>query len=266
MTITMPGRSGTFDSFECALQAMAPTCAHCGCRVIGHGVEGIGRLFCCGHCAESISGPQSCVNALKALKRYSSTQDPWSESFAIARGVPHVDGGPDDTGAPAASTQTSERGVGALASFFTRRDKGRVAGWGSRDKAARLHSGSFESLPWLNRATCNCRIGSPEVATKSLQGVPLLIDLCFCSNHKPPQHGDWRTPTPPQRAAEGIRRQPRVARTTDGPRTRRAQAQQGTHWLHWLLRFALQSWCRIEFFALKSYRFVYRSHPVYSTE
>ncbi len=41
----------TFDSFECATQAIAPVCAHCGCRVIGHGVEAHGRFFCCAHCA-----------------------------------------------------------------------------------------------------------------------------------------------------------------------------------------------------------------------
>jgi hypothetical protein len=50
--ITREGRTGTFDSFECAIHAMAPTCEHCGCRIIGHGVEGGGRIFCCAHCAE----------------------------------------------------------------------------------------------------------------------------------------------------------------------------------------------------------------------
>ena len=40
-----------FDSFECAIHALAPTCAHCGCRVIGHGVEANGTIFCCAHCA-----------------------------------------------------------------------------------------------------------------------------------------------------------------------------------------------------------------------
>ena len=50
--ITMPGGdSHTFDSFECAIHALAPTCEHCGCRVIGHGVEADGRSFCCAHCA-----------------------------------------------------------------------------------------------------------------------------------------------------------------------------------------------------------------------
>ena len=47
------GATHVFDSFECAIQALAPTCAHCGCRVIGHGVEGDGRVFCCANCAKS---------------------------------------------------------------------------------------------------------------------------------------------------------------------------------------------------------------------
>jgi hypothetical protein len=42
----------TFDSFECAIHAIAPTCDHCGCRVIGHGVEAGGNIFCCAHCAQ----------------------------------------------------------------------------------------------------------------------------------------------------------------------------------------------------------------------
>ena len=33
------GARHTFDSFECAIQAMAPICEHCECKVIGHGVE-----------------------------------------------------------------------------------------------------------------------------------------------------------------------------------------------------------------------------------
>jgi hypothetical protein len=45
------GSTHTFDSFECAIHALAPRCAHCGCGVIGHGVEGGGRVFCCAQCA-----------------------------------------------------------------------------------------------------------------------------------------------------------------------------------------------------------------------
>src|SRR4029453_11866319 len=37
----------TFDSFECAIHKLAPLCAHCGCRVIGHGVEAQGVIYCC---------------------------------------------------------------------------------------------------------------------------------------------------------------------------------------------------------------------------
>jgi len=29
----------TFDSFECAIHALAPTCENCGIRIVGHGLE-----------------------------------------------------------------------------------------------------------------------------------------------------------------------------------------------------------------------------------
>lgn len=45
-------RPRVFDSFECAIQALAPRCDHCDCRIIGHGVEARGMMFCCAHCAE----------------------------------------------------------------------------------------------------------------------------------------------------------------------------------------------------------------------
>ena len=51
MEIRLGGKVHTFDSFECAIHRLAPSCAHCDCRVIGHGVEQDGKLFCCDHCA-----------------------------------------------------------------------------------------------------------------------------------------------------------------------------------------------------------------------
>ena len=51
-TVTMGGRTMIFDSFECAIAAMAPVCPHCGVRIVGHGLEKNGRMFCCAHCAE----------------------------------------------------------------------------------------------------------------------------------------------------------------------------------------------------------------------
>jgi len=49
--VVIGGAVHTFDSFECAIAMVAPRCAHCDCRVIGHGVEGGGRIYCCAHCA-----------------------------------------------------------------------------------------------------------------------------------------------------------------------------------------------------------------------
>lgn len=50
-TISTADATGTFDSFECAVDMMAPTCGHCGCRILGHGVESDGTVYCCAHCA-----------------------------------------------------------------------------------------------------------------------------------------------------------------------------------------------------------------------
>ena len=50
---TLGGGVHTFDSFECAIHRLAPACEHCGCRIIGHGVQVEGRFFCCAHCARA---------------------------------------------------------------------------------------------------------------------------------------------------------------------------------------------------------------------
>lgn len=52
--IMMHGRTHTFDCFECAVHELAPTCEHCGCRIIGHGVEAAGSMYCCAHCASTV--------------------------------------------------------------------------------------------------------------------------------------------------------------------------------------------------------------------
>ncbi len=49
--VLMGGRRHVFDSFECAIHAIAPTCAHFGCKIIGHGVETNGQIYCCANCA-----------------------------------------------------------------------------------------------------------------------------------------------------------------------------------------------------------------------
>jgi hypothetical protein len=47
------GEVHVFDAFECAIQTLAPVCGNCGCRVIGHGVEAEGAIFCCASCASA---------------------------------------------------------------------------------------------------------------------------------------------------------------------------------------------------------------------
>jgi hypothetical protein len=45
------GQTHVFDSFECAIHQLAPKCAHCGCRIVGHGIEAGSQMFCCANCA-----------------------------------------------------------------------------------------------------------------------------------------------------------------------------------------------------------------------
>jgi hypothetical protein len=52
--VTLAGNTHVFDCFECAINALAPLCVHCGIQVIGHGVEEGGVIYCCAHCAKSM--------------------------------------------------------------------------------------------------------------------------------------------------------------------------------------------------------------------
>lgn len=42
-----------FDCFECAVYLLAPCCAHCNVRILGHGIDASGVTYCCTHCAEA---------------------------------------------------------------------------------------------------------------------------------------------------------------------------------------------------------------------
>jgi len=52
------GERHVFDSFECAIHRLAPRCEHCGIKVVGHGIEADGLIYCCAHCArhEGVEG------------------------------------------------------------------------------------------------------------------------------------------------------------------------------------------------------------------
>ena len=62
------GATHTFDCFECAIHLLAPVCRHCGCKVIGHGVEASGSYYCCAHCARH-SGITEIVDNAEHAKR-----------------------------------------------------------------------------------------------------------------------------------------------------------------------------------------------------
>ena len=49
--VAMNGNTWTFDSFECAIHALAPICAHCHCKIVGHGIEDGDQIYCCAYCA-----------------------------------------------------------------------------------------------------------------------------------------------------------------------------------------------------------------------
>jgi hypothetical protein len=59
--VVMDGRTHNFDSFECAIHKLAPACAHCGCKIVGHGIEANGTYYCCAHCATK-SGAKGIVD------------------------------------------------------------------------------------------------------------------------------------------------------------------------------------------------------------
>lgn len=62
------GTRHVFDSLECAIHRMAPVCEHCGCKVVGHGIEARGHFYCCAHCARSagVTGVQDRVEGRAA--------------------------------------------------------------------------------------------------------------------------------------------------------------------------------------------------------
>jgi hypothetical protein len=73
MEITVAGSRHVFDSFECAIHAIAPRCEHCGCTIIGHGLEAEGHMFCCAHCASEKGYDARWPSSLDAGRRVRRT-------------------------------------------------------------------------------------------------------------------------------------------------------------------------------------------------
>ncbi len=61
--VRMARKTYLFDTFQCAIQFLAPTCAHCGCRVLGHGLRAAGSFYCGPHCASAQSADSAKMEA-----------------------------------------------------------------------------------------------------------------------------------------------------------------------------------------------------------
>lgn len=61
--VTMNGRRYVFDSFECAVDTVAPRCEVCEIRILGHGVEQDGAVYCCANCARKAGATEVRDNA-----------------------------------------------------------------------------------------------------------------------------------------------------------------------------------------------------------
>lgn len=62
--IDSDGDKHVFDCFECAINELAPSCTHCGNRIIGHGVEEGNAIYCCAHCARA-AGAEGLVDSVE---------------------------------------------------------------------------------------------------------------------------------------------------------------------------------------------------------
>ena len=53
LVVQQDGREHVYDCFQCAIAGMAPACAHCGAKVIGHGMAREGTIYCWAGCADA---------------------------------------------------------------------------------------------------------------------------------------------------------------------------------------------------------------------
>lgn len=85
--VVMSGVTHTFDCFECAIEALAPRCNHCHCRIIGHGVEENGNIYCCAHCGQE-EGKTGLIDRARHNKKSRMTtirklaKEDWEEYFS----------------------------------------------------------------------------------------------------------------------------------------------------------------------------------------
>ncbi len=58
VTVSWNGQQKTVDSFECAVQALAPRCDYCGQPVMNQSVQGEAPHYCCSVCEQKATSGQ----------------------------------------------------------------------------------------------------------------------------------------------------------------------------------------------------------------
>jgi len=83
------GAVHTFDSFECAIHRMAPVCEHCGCKVIGHGMQQVAASTAA-RTAHRAPAPRNCATGHNAGRRKRTSIAAGEGAGARAAGRPRA--------------------------------------------------------------------------------------------------------------------------------------------------------------------------------
>jgi hypothetical protein len=84
--VTHDGTTRIFDSFECSIEALAPRCMRCGCRIIGHSVRRGAATFCCEHCAWRAASEAVDESSEESFPASDPPAPPQSAVAAVAHG------------------------------------------------------------------------------------------------------------------------------------------------------------------------------------
>jgi hypothetical protein len=86
------GERHVFDSFECAIHAVAPRCEHCECRIIAHGIGAGDALYCGAHTGDR------CGWRSPHIARFGGNAHPYAEAATSQLLITRTDAGPSGCG------------------------------------------------------------------------------------------------------------------------------------------------------------------------